>query len=73
MEPSDYPVRYILKSATHETKETDGMTTATITSSRPDRWSNPRPWSDATMRQIKHGRIRPMEEPGLLARWFGRH
>lgn len=45
---------------------------ATIHTSGRDRWSNPRPHTDASIRQIKHGRVRPMEEPGLFDRWFGK-
>ncbi|BDI60230.1 hypothetical protein [Qipengyuania nanhaisediminis] len=47
------------------------MTSAPIHSSGHDTWSNPRPFSDATLRRIKYGAIRPMEEPGLFERWFG--
>ncbi|MBV7265087.1 hypothetical protein [Erythrobacter ani] len=47
------------------------MTSAPIRSSKPDAWTNPRPHTDASLRQIKYGRIQPMEEPGLLERWFG--
>ena len=47
------------------------MTSAPIHSSKPDKWSNPRPYSDASIRQMKYGRIRPMEEPGFFERWFG--
>ena len=53
-------------------EEISPMTSAPIHSSGSDAWSNPRPHSDATLRRIKHGAIRPMEEPGLLERWFGR-
>jgi hypothetical protein len=38
-------------------------------SSRPCTWNVPRP-RDA--RHMTHGIILPMEQPGLLARWFGR-
>ncbi|WP_338242751.1 hypothetical protein [Aurantiacibacter hainanensis] len=41
-------------------------------SSRPDSWSNPRFHSDASFRAMSHGKILPMEEPGFLARLFGR-
>lgn len=47
------------------------MTSASIRSSAPDSWSSPRPFTDATTRRMKYGAIRPMEEPGLLERWFG--
>ncbi len=49
------------------------MSHAPIHSSAPDRWTLPRPHTDATLRQIKYGRVRPMEEPGFLARWFGNY
>ncbi|MDE1467566.1 hypothetical protein [Aurantiacibacter sp. D1-12] len=41
------------------------------TSSRNDAWSNPRPYTDASLRFAKHGRVLPMEEPSLLERLFG--
>lgn len=48
------------------------MTSAPIRSSTPDRWTSPRPHTDASFRRMKYGAIRPMEEPGLFARLFGR-
>jgi len=48
------------------------MTTASIFKSAPDRWTQPRPYTDATLRRLKHGAIRPMEEPGFFERLFGR-
>lgn len=48
------------------------MSSYTFRSSRPDGWISPRPHQDASLRFMKHGRILPMEEPGLLARLFGR-
>ncbi|HEY8604879.1 MULTISPECIES: hypothetical protein [Tsuneonella] len=47
------------------------MSSLSFRSSRPDSWVSPRPYSDASLRLRKHGPIRPMEEPGLLARLFG--
>jgi hypothetical protein len=41
-------------------------------SSKPDAWTMPRPYQDATLRHIKHGPIQPMERPGFFARLFGR-
>ena len=41
-------------------------------SSRPDAWSSPRPFTDATYRTMSHGKILPMEEPGFFERLFGR-
>jgi len=49
------------------------MTATPIYSSQPDQWTSPRPHTDASLRMLKHGRVRPMEEPGLLARFFGRY
>lgn len=40
-------------------------------SSRPCQFVDPRPVQDASMRLLKHGRVRPMEEPGFFARLFG--
>lgn len=40
--------------------------------SRPDGRTMPRPHSDASLRYMTHGPILPMEEPGFLARLFGR-
>ncbi len=38
-------------------------------SSRPDAWISPRPYSDASLRRMKYGRIQPMhEDRGFLAR-----
>jgi hypothetical protein len=47
------------------------MSGLSFRSSRPDRWVQPRPYSDASQRYQIFGPIRPMEEPGLLARLFG--
>ncbi len=41
-------------------------------SSRPDKWSAPRPQSDPVFRHMSHGKILPMEEPGFFARLFRR-
>ena len=48
------------------------MSSLSFRSSRPDAWTMPRPYQDASMRRHAHGPIQPMEEPGLLARLFGR-
>jgi hypothetical protein len=48
------------------------MTQLTYRSSRPDGWILPRPHSDPSLRRMKHGPIRPMHEPGLFERLFGR-
>ncbi len=47
------------------------MTSAPIHTSAPDKWTMPRPHTDAAHRRMKYGAIRPMEEPTLLERWFG--
>lgn len=47
------------------------MTPNIIHTSRPDKWSSPRPHSDPSIRRKKHGRIQPMARPGLLERLFG--
>ncbi|MEM7666079.1 MAG: hypothetical protein AAF250_09520 [Pseudomonadota bacterium] len=47
------------------------MTSAPIRTTGRDRWSNPRPYTDASLRQMKHGPIRPMEEPSFIERWLG--
>ncbi len=47
------------------------MPSSTYHSSRPDRWTMPRPYSDASLRRMTHGPIQPMEQPGFLARLFG--
>ncbi|MEM7689899.1 MAG: hypothetical protein AAF291_12830 [Pseudomonadota bacterium] len=46
------------------------MTSASITTSKPDHWTVPRPFTDASVRLQKHGPIRPLEEPGFLERLF---
>ena len=48
------------------------MSSMSYRSSRPDRWVQPKPYSDSAMRTRAHGRILPMEEPGFFARLFGR-
>lgn len=48
------------------------MSSLSFHSSRPDRWVAPKPYSDSSLRYKTHGKIQPMEEPGFLARLFGR-
>ncbi|RDC60613.1 hypothetical protein HME9302_01826 [Alteripontixanthobacter maritimus] len=48
------------------------MSSVSFRSSRPDGWVQPRPYSDASYRMMKYGKIQPMEKPGLMARFFGR-
>ncbi len=49
------------------------MSSLSFHSSPPDRWVQPKPYSDSSLRYRTHGRILPMEEdrPGFLARFFG--
>lgn len=42
-----------------------------FTTSRPDAWNEPRPFSDPTIRRMKHGPIVPMQEPSWFARLIG--
>jgi hypothetical protein len=44
------------------------MSSFNFRSSRPDRWTSPRPYSDASLRRLVHGPIQPMEQPTLLQR-----
>lgn len=41
-------------------------------SSRPDSWTSPRAYRDASQRLAAYGRIQPMEQPSLLERLFHR-
>ncbi|WAT17491.1 hypothetical protein OZN62_11265 [Aurantiacibacter sp. MUD11] len=41
-------------------------------SSRPDSWTSPRFHTDASFREMAHGKILPMEEPSFLEKLFGR-
>lgn len=40
--------------------------------SRPDNWTSPRPYTDASIRQLKYGRIHPMERPGFFEKLVAR-
>ncbi len=40
-------------------------------SSKPDKWTLPRPHRDASLRLMAHGPVLPMEEPGFFARLLG--
>ena len=42
-------------------------------SSKPDAWSSPRPYTDASLRALAYGPIRPMHEPTWLERLFGKY
>jgi len=49
------------------------MSSLTYRTSRPDKWVNPRPYRDPSLRLRRNGPIQPMEtgEIGILARLFG--
>ncbi|WP_209346813.1 hypothetical protein [Pontixanthobacter sp. CEM42] len=47
------------------------MSALSYRSSRPDQWAQPRPYSDASHRYMKHGAVLPMDQPGFLARLLG--
>lgn len=47
------------------------MTHHSYRSSRADNWTSPRPYSDANLRLMKHGKVRPMREPTWLQRLLG--
>ena len=47
------------------------MSSYSFRSSRPDSWTNPRPYRDASQRMMAYGKIQPMEQPGFLTRLFG--
>ena len=47
------------------------MSSYSFRSSRPDSWTNPRPYRDVSQRMMAYGKIQPMEQPGFLARLFG--
>jgi hypothetical protein len=51
--------------------EATAMSALSFRTTRPDAWLMPRPPRDASLRYLVHGPIRPMEEPGFLARLFG--
>jgi len=48
------------------------MSSLIYRSSRPDSWTMPRPYRDASLRRMMHGPIQPMEQPSFLARLLGR-
>lgn len=52
-------------------KEARTMTTERIHTSAPDRWTNPRPHSDPSLRRAKHGRVLPMQKPTFVERLLG--
>ncbi|BBI20040.1 hypothetical protein EKJ_08870 [Qipengyuania flava] len=48
------------------------MSSMSFRSSHPDRWAQPKPYTDSSLRYHMHGKILPMEKPGFFARLFGR-
>ena len=48
------------------------MSSLQCRSSKPDNWTLPRPYQDASLRFQKHGPIQPMGEPGFFARLFSK-
>lgn len=50
------------------------MSASRFTSSRPDRWVQPRPHTDASQRLLTYGPIQPMQDdtPGFFRRLIGR-
>ena len=48
------------------------MSSLSYRSSRPDRWSTPRPYQDASLRLRTHGPIQPMDQPSLFSRLLRR-
>jgi hypothetical protein len=47
------------------------MASRTFRSSRPDGWILPKPYSDASLRFMKHGPVQPMAQPTLWERLTG--
>ena len=47
------------------------MSSMPFRSSRSDSWTSPRSYSDASLRQMKYGKIQPMHQPTFLERLFG--
>jgi hypothetical protein len=47
------------------------MASRTFRSSSPDVWVLPKPYSDASLRYLKHGPIQPMRQPTLWERLVG--
>ncbi len=48
------------------------MSNRIFTSSRPDAWTSPRPYTDASLRMAAHGRVLPMQQLSLLERLLER-
>jgi hypothetical protein len=47
------------------------MSSLSFRSSRPDRWTDPKGFYDASLRRMTHGKIQPMYPPSFLERLFG--
>lgn len=41
-------------------------------SSKPDKWTEPRPYQDASLRYRTHGPLQPLHEPSWWERLFGK-
>ena len=41
------------------------------TTSKPDPWLSPRPYTDASLRRRDYGPVQPMHEPSWLERLLG--
>ncbi len=48
------------------------MSSFNFRSSRPDAWTQPRAYRDASLRYHVHGPIQPMHQPSFLDRLLGR-
>ena len=49
------------------------MFTPSYRSSSPDRWTHPRPYTDASQRYAKFGALQPMDRPGFWQRLIRGH
>lgn len=47
------------------------MSSLSFRSSKPDKWTEPRPHMDASLRRQIYGRIQPMHTPGFWEKLFG--
>lgn len=48
------------------------MSSYTFRSSRPDHWTQPRPFTDASLRYMAYGPIQPLQrQGGFLSRMLG--
>ena len=47
------------------------MSSYSFRSSKPDRWSSPRAYSDPSLRALAYGPVRPMQEPSWFEKLIG--